>query len=189
VIDHPLVARRRIGLKDRSKKEANDESFPTAASANRSCPLFQFRRGPREHGTIFEEIVDIAAMKIPFAVTVLISSRNTVARKQAELAKFIRAYAEAMHYFLTNPEGTTQIVAKYTKVVDQEVLAYSIDSEATAMEKTLEVDPKGVELILGFISKTVPQAASAKAEDFYDARFYTELRESGFLKKLWGEKP
>jgi NitT/TauT family transport system substrate-binding protein len=153
-----------------------------AAIAGAPHDLFAKRMG-------FKEIVDIAAMKIPFAVTVLISSRNTVARKQAELANFIRAYAEAMHYFLTNPEGTTQIVAKYTKVADQEVLAHSIDSEATAMERTLEVDPKGVELLLGFIGKTVPQAASAKAEDFYDPRFYTELRESGFLKKLWGEKP
>jgi NitT/TauT family transport system substrate-binding protein len=153
-----------------------------AAIAGAPHDLFAKRMG-------FKEIVDIAAMKIPFAVTVLISSRNTVARKQADLAKFIRAYAEAMHYFLTNPEGTTQIVAKYTKVVDQEVLAHSIDSEATAMERTLEVDPKGVELILEFIGKTVPQAASAKTEDFYDPRFYAELRDSGFLKKLWGEKP
>ena len=137
----------------------------------------------------FKEILDIAAMKIPFATTVLVSSRNTVARKQAELANFMRAYAEAMHYFLTNPEGTTRIVAKYTKVVDREVIAHSIDSEANAMQRTLEVDPKGVELILGFIGKTVPQAASAKAEDFYDPRFYTELRDSGFLKRLWGAKP
>jgi NitT/TauT family transport system substrate-binding protein len=136
----------------------------------------------------FKEILDIAAMKIPFAVTVLISSRETVARKQPELAKFTRAYAEAMHYFLTNTEVTAQIVAKYTKVVDHEVLAYSIDAEAKAMQKTLQVDPKGVELILGFIGKTVPQAASAKPEDFYDPRFFNDLRESGFLKRLWGEK-
>jgi NitT/TauT family transport system substrate-binding protein len=136
----------------------------------------------------FKEILDIAAMNIPFAVTVLISSRDTVARKKAELTKFMRAYAEAMHYFLTNPEGTAQIVAKYTKVADHEVLAYSIDSEAKAMEKALQVDPKGVELILGFIGKTVPQAGSAKPEDFYDPRFTTELRDSGFLKKLWGDK-
>lgn len=136
----------------------------------------------------FNEIVDIAAMNIPFATTVLMSSRSTVARKPSELAKFMRAYAEAMHYFLTNSEGTRQIVAKYTKVADSEVLAHAIDSEANAMQKTLEVDPKGVDLILGFIAKTIPQAASAKAEDFYDGRFYTELRDSGFLKKLWGDK-
>jgi hypothetical protein len=55
--------------------------------------------------------------------------------------------------------------------------------------KTLQVDPKGIELILQLIGKTVPQAASAKPAEFYDSRFYTELRDSGFLKKLWGEKP
>ena len=126
-------------------------------------------------------------MKIPFAVTVLVSSRDTIARKQPELTKFMRAYAEAIHYFLTNSEGTARVVAKYTKVEDRDVLDYSIESEAKAMEKTLQIDPKGIELILGLIAKTVPQAASAKPEDFYDSRFFTELKDSGFLKKLWGE--
>jgi hypothetical protein len=34
----------------------------------------------------------------------------------------------------------------------------------------------------------MPQAASAKAQDFYDPRFFTDLRDSGFLKRLWGDK-
>jgi ABC-type nitrate/sulfonate/bicarbonate transport system substrate-binding protein len=136
----------------------------------------------------FKVILDITAMKIPFASTVLASARNTVERKQPELTRFMRAYAEAVHYFLTNREGTAQIVAKYTKVEDRDVVAYSIESEAAAVEKTLQVDPKGIELILGLISKAVPQAASAKAEEFYDPRFFTELRDSGFLRRLWGDK-
>jgi hypothetical protein len=49
------------------------------------------------------------------------------------------------------------------------------------------VDPKGIELVLELIGKAVPQAASAKPEDFYDGRFTNELRDSGFLKRLWGE--
>jgi NitT/TauT family transport system substrate-binding protein len=136
----------------------------------------------------FKVILDITALRIPFAATVLLSARNTVERKQADLAKFMRAYAEGMHYFLTNPDGTNQIVAKYTKVEDREVNAYAIESESKAIERTLQVDPKGIELILGLISKAVPQAASAKAQDFYDPRFFTDLRDSGFLKRLWGEK-
>jgi ABC-type nitrate/sulfonate/bicarbonate transport system substrate-binding protein len=136
----------------------------------------------------FKVIVDITALRIPFAVTVLASARNTVERKQAELAKFMRAYAEAVHYFLTNPEGTAQIVSKYTKVEDRELNSHAIASESKAMERTLQVDAKGIELILQLIGKSVPQALSAKAEDFYDPRFFTELRESGFLKRLWGEK-
>ena len=137
----------------------------------------------------FKVILDITAMKIPFAATVLLSARNTVERKQPELMKFMRAYAEAMHYFLTNKEGTNQIVAKYTKVEDREVNAYAIDSESRAVERTLQIDPKGFELFRGLMAKSMPQAASAKPEDFYDPRFFNELRDSGFLKKLWGDKP
>ncbi len=136
----------------------------------------------------FKVILDITELKIPFAATVLISTRNTVARKQAEIEKFMRAYAEGVHYYLTNPEGASKIVQKYTKVEDKEVISHSMAAEAKAMDKTLQVDPKGIELILGLMRKTMPQAASAKAEDFYDPRFFTDLKDSGFLKKLWGEK-
>lgn len=135
----------------------------------------------------FKVILDITAMKIPFASTVLVSARNTVARKQPELTRFMHAYAEAIHYFITNREGASQVIAKYTKVQDREVLNYAIETDAKAVQRSLEVDPKGVELILGLISKSVPQAASAKPEDFYDARFFTELKDSGFLKRVWAQ--
>ncbi len=135
----------------------------------------------------YKVIVDITALKIPFSVTVLLSARGTVERKQAELKKFMRAYAEAIQYFLKNREGTAQIIAKYTKIQDRDAVMYSIDAQSQAMERTLEVDPKGIELILGQLRNTTPQAASAKAEEFYDPRLFTELRESGFLKSLWGE--
>jgi ABC-type nitrate/sulfonate/bicarbonate transport system substrate-binding protein len=136
----------------------------------------------------FKVILDITAMKIPFASTVLLSARNTVERKHADLTRFMRAYAEAVHYFLTNREGAVQIVAKYTKVEDRDVVAFSIDSEAAAVERTLQIDPKGIELILALMSKSMPQAQSAKTEEFYDPRFTNELRDSGFLKRLWGDK-
>lgn len=135
----------------------------------------------------FHVILDVTAMKIPFAATVLVSARTTITRKQPELMRFMHAYAEAVHYFITNREGASQVISKYTKVQDREVLNYAMDTDAKAVQKTLEVDPKGIELILGLISKTVPQAASAKPEDFYDARFFTELKESGVLKTLWRE--
>ena len=136
----------------------------------------------------FKVILDITAMKIPFAATVLLSTRTTVARKQAEMAKFARAYAEAIHTFLTNPEVAAKVVQKYTKVEDKEILTHSMAAEGKAMEPSLQVDPKGIELILELIGKAVPQATSAKAEDFYDPRFFTELRDSGFLKRLKEEK-
>jgi len=151
-----------------------------AVTTNPPHDLFAQRLG-------FKVILDITAMKIPFAATVLISARSTVDRKQPELMKFMRAYAEAVHYFLTNLEGTSQIITKYTKVQDRDLVAYSIQAESQAMDRALVVDPEGISFVLGQIKKTVPQAASAKPEDFFDPRFFTELQKSGFLKSLWGE--
>jgi NitT/TauT family transport system substrate-binding protein len=152
-----------------------------AVSTSTPHDLFAQRLG-------FKVILDITALKIPFAATVLLSARNTVERKQAELAKFMRAYAEAVHYFLTNREGTMQIVAKYTKVEEREINNHAIDTESEALERTLQVDPKGIELILALINRVAPQAPSAKTEEYYDARFTNELRDGGFLKRLWGDK-
>ena len=70
---------------------------------------------------------------------------------------------------------------------DREVIAHALEAEGKAMDKTLQVDPKGIELILGLIAKSVPQAASARAQDFDDSRFSADLKDSGFLKRLWGE--
>jgi NitT/TauT family transport system substrate-binding protein len=152
-----------------------------AVSTSTPHDLFAQRLG-------FKVILDITAMKIPLASTVLLSARNTVERKQADLTKFMRAYAEAVHYFLTNREGSVQIVAKYTKVDDREIVAHSIESEADAVERTLQIDPKGIELILALMSKSMPQGPPVKTEEFYDSRFTNELRDSGFLKRLWGDK-
>jgi hypothetical protein len=81
-----------------------------------------------------------------------------------------------------------QIVAKYTKVEEREINSHAIDTESEALERTLQVDPKGIELILALINRVAPQAPSAKTEEYYDARFTNELRDSGFLKRLWGDK-
>src|SRR5438132_13710111 len=102
--------------------------------------LFALRLG-------FKVILDITALKIPFAVTVLASARNTVERKQQELTKFMRAYAEAMHYFLTNPEGTAQVVSKYTKVEDGQLVLHAIAFEAKTMDRSHTVEPNEFDLI------------------------------------------
>ncbi|MBI2371534.1 MAG: ABC transporter substrate-binding protein [Deltaproteobacteria bacterium] len=133
----------------------------------------------------FRQIVDITAMRVPFAATVLLSTRSNLERKGDLLRRFMRAYAEAVRVFLTDPERTQQVVARYTKVQDRAVLEYTIKAEGQAMERTLDIDAKGVEFVLTQIRRDVPRAATMSPEEFLDRRLVRELRESGFLASLW----
>jgi hypothetical protein len=119
---------------------------------------------------------------------VLLSTRPTVARKQGGDRQVHSRYAETTHTFLTQPKLPPRSCRNTPRSNDQEILGHSMAAEGKTMEPSLQVDPKGIELIVGLIRKTVPQAAAAKAGDFYDPRFFSELRDSGFLKRLKREK-
>ena len=94
-----------------------------------------------------------------------------------------------MHYFLTNAEGTAQIVAKYTKVEDREVNSHAIYVRVDSYGKNSPGrSQRASSPISQLIGKTAPQAPFGQAGEFDDPRFFTELRDSGFLKKLWGDK-
>ena len=136
----------------------------------------------------FKVIFDITAMKIPFAATVLLSARNTVERKQADLTKFMRAYAEAMHYFLTNTEGTTQIVAKYTKVEDRDVVPMRSTPSRRPWNEPCKSIPRASSSFSRSSANRCRRRHRSKPQEFYDPRFTTEMRDSGFLKRLWGDK-
>jgi hypothetical protein len=46
----------------------------------------------------------------------------------------------------------------------------------------------GIQTLLNFIAKTTPEAASAKPDDFVEAKFVKDLEDSGFYARLYREK-
>ena len=72
----------------------------------------------------------------------LLSTRPIVARKQGGDRQVHSRYAETIHTFLTQPEVSANVVQKYTKVEDQEILGHSMAAEGKTMEPSLQVDPK-----------------------------------------------
>lgn len=133
----------------------------------------------------FKTIVDITPLRIPFAATILVSTKRTLDEKTELLKKFMRGYAEAVHTFLTDPETTAKVISKYAKMEDREIVDYSVRSEAGVMERSLDIDRGGVEFVLNYLKKDFPQAASIDIENLLDRRLVNDLQESGFLKSLW----
>lgn len=133
----------------------------------------------------FKTIVDITPLRIPFAATVLVSTKRAVDQKTDLLKKFMRGYAEAVHTFLNDPETTAKVISKYAKIENREVLDFSIRSEAVVMDRSLEIDKSGIEFVLNYLKKDFPQAATVDVESLLDRRLVNDLGQSGFLKSLW----
>ncbi len=133
----------------------------------------------------FKTIIDITPLRIPFAGTILVSTKRTLDEKTELLTKFMRGYAEAVHTFLTDPETTAKVISKYAKIEDRDIVDYSIRSEAAVMARSLDIDKSGIEFVLNYLKKDFPQAASVDIENLVDRRLVNDLQESGFLKTLW----
>jgi hypothetical protein len=89
-----------------------------------------------------------------------------------------------VHFLKTHKEETIRVMQKYTRGVPRDVLegAYASNAELIVDDgyPTLE----GLKQTLEIQGLTDARAAKAKAEDFVDLRFVTDIRKSGFLSKL-----
>jgi ABC-type nitrate/sulfonate/bicarbonate transport system substrate-binding protein len=129
-------------------------------------------------------IIDMAKLKVPFQFNCTATTRKYLAIHSDEARGVVFAMAEAVHFLKTHKEETIRVMQKYTRGVPRDVLegAYASNAELIVDDgyPTLE----GLKQTLEIQGLTDARAAKAKAEDFVDLRFVTDIRKSGFLSKL-----
>lgn len=133
-------------------------------------------------------IIDMARMKVPFQFNCTVATRKKIRENPDEVARAVRALAEAGHYFKTHKEESIKVMQKYTRGLDRAVLegAYAANTEFLVEDTypTLE----GLRQTLEVQALTDPRAAKAKPEDFVELRFVDEMKKSGFIDKLYGRR-
>jgi nucleoid-associated protein YgaU len=99
---------------------------------------------------------------------------------------FMRAYIEGIHYAKTHRKETLDILAKYLRTDDREVLEDTYESIVIALipEKPYPTQ-KGVQIILRELGAKDPVARSAKPEQFLDLTVLKELDSSGFIDRVY----
>jgi vacuolar-type H+-ATPase subunit E/Vma4 len=98
---------------------------------------------------------------------------------------FIQAYAEGLHRFVTDRDYSVQILKKYLRINDKEILddAYAFYSER--LEKIPYPTLQGIKFIIDEMAERNPQAKNASPESFVELSVLQELDQSGFFKQLW----
>jgi NitT/TauT family transport system substrate-binding protein len=134
----------------------------------------------------FPMLADLQMLGLEYQHT-SIATTKALLRAKPDLARdFMRAYVEGIHYAKTHRKETIEVLAKYLRTDDQEILDDTFESIVLTLvpEKPYPTQ-KGIQIILRELGAKDATARAAKPEQFYDNSIVKELDSSGFIDQLY----
>jgi ABC-type nitrate/sulfonate/bicarbonate transport system substrate-binding protein len=131
------------------------------------------------------ELFDLNTLGVELQQTCLTVTTKYLRERRPIVKSFVQAYAEGLHRFVTDRHFSIQVMKKYLRVDEKELLddAYSFYSER--LQKIPYPTLKGIQFILDGMAEKQPQARKAAPENFVDLALLQEIDQSGFFKQLW----
>ena len=134
----------------------------------------------------FPMLADLQMLGLEYQHTSVATTRALLKSKPDLVRDFMRAYIEGIHYGKTHRKETLDILAKYLRTDDKEVLEDTYESILLTLvpEKPYPTQ-KGIQVILRELGAKDPVARSAKPEQFVDLTVIKELDSSGFIDRVY----
>ncbi len=134
----------------------------------------------------FPMLADLQMLGLEYQHTSIATSRALLKSKPDLARDFMRAFVEGIHYAKTHRRETIEIIAKYLRTDDKDVLDETYDSivQTLVPEKPYPTQ-KGIQIILRELGAKDPAARAARPEQFVDTTILKELESSGFIDKLY----
>ncbi len=132
-----------------------------------------------------KELFDLNSLGIELQQTCVTVTTKYLREHRPVVKSFVEAYAEGLHRFMTDRDFSIQVMKKYLRLDDKELLddAYAFYSER--LEKIPYPTIKGIKFILDEMAGRHPQASKTSPESFVDLSLLQEMEQSGFFKQLW----
>jgi NitT/TauT family transport system substrate-binding protein len=128
------------------------------------------------------ELVDFGDLEISYPNSPLAATQSHLAKNRDLVLRFLRAYAEGIQRVKTDRNNTMKVFSNYTAVKEPEILAelYQIYG-VKYLERIPFVSSDAVDAVL----QTEVKSGSAKAADFIDNSFISEMDREGFFRQLY----
>lgn len=131
-------------------------------------------------------LLDFTKLDVEWQQNGVATTRDYIKKKPDTLRRFMRAYADAIHYNLTNPKGAQKILQKYLAIKDERPVEEAYNEIVVKLTRRLPYPTEpGIQLFLDQLKARNPKAAQAKPSDFTDVTFLKELESSGYIDKLY----
>ena len=134
----------------------------------------------------FPMLADLQMLGLEYQHTSVATTRALIKSKPDMVKDFMRAYIEGIHYAKTHRKETLDILAKYLRTDDKEILEDTYESIIVSLvpEKPYPTQ-KGVQIILREFGVKDAAARNARPEQFVDLSVVKELESSGFIDRLY----
>ena len=131
----------------------------------------------------FRELSDFETLDYKYPAVAIATTKSFIQRQRATALNFIRGEIEGIHAIRTQKSLAINVLKKYMRINDADVLEdgyrYAVKFFQPRPYPTLDE----VRAVLDEY-KTMPQAASAKAEQFIDLSLLQELEKEKFFDRL-----
>ena len=132
-------------------------------------------------------IMDMAKLDIPFQFTCAVTTGQMIREQPEKVMGFVKAMAEAVHFYKTNKDEVINIMQKYTRGQDRKVLEGAYAAYDEMLVRDTYPTMEGLQNTLDVQSAWDPKAVGAKAKDIVNLRFVNELKKSGFIDRLYNQ--
>ena len=137
----------------------------------------------------FIELVYLPDLGVEVQGNGLATTRAYIKSNRDTVKSALKGYVEAIHFIFNNKPATEKIFAKYMRTDDPEVLEQSYQVYVKTTPKKPYPTMKGLQFLLDALAPQMPQAKSAKPEQFVDLSFLQELEKEGFFNEMAKKYP
>jgi NitT/TauT family transport system substrate-binding protein len=135
------------------------------------------------------ELVRIPDLKVEVQGNGMATTRTYIKSNRDVVKSALKGYIEGIHVIFANKPATLKVFSKYMRTSDPEVLEASYQAYVTTTPKRPYPTLKGLQFLLDRLAPTMPQAKTAKPEQFVDMSFLQELDKEGFFAEMTKRYP
>jgi len=130
------------------------------------------------------ELVRIPDLKVEVQGNGMATTRAYIKSNRDVVKSAIKGYIEGINFIFGNKKEAQRVFGKYMRTNDPEVLETSYQAYVTTTPKRPYPTLKGLQFLLDRLAPTMPQAKTAKPEQFVDMSFLQELDKEGFFNEM-----
>lgn len=167
--------------------------IPTGADAERLAALttgkidatfFSSSAAPVARKAGFNELLQIADLGVEVQGNGFATSKSYIQTNRDTVKNALKGFVEAIYFVFANKKEAQKVFAKYMRTNDPAVLDDSYEGYIKMIPKKPYPTLKGIQFMLDMLAPTMPEAKSAKPEQFVDLSFLQELEKEGFFNEM-----